>query len=175
MHGGRTTSATIGRHPRNVVVAHAALHRRQAVFRALGLPWYGGRLPGAGKLASRIDRAVVVADELIELGARGELGEGVGLPAVGIGGRAHSETLHDGSLRGLVLQRDIVVGVQGRLAAVGIENIDAKLLRAGNEAARDLTRLAVRVAEGAFKAQQGSQLVALLEALKAAQERKKGG
>jgi len=169
MHGGN--SGNPGDHARNVVAAHAAVHRRQAVFRALGLPWYGGRLPGAGKLASRIERAVIVADELIELGERGELD----LPAVGsLGGRAHSETLHDGSLRGLVLQRDIVVGVQGQLAAVGIENIDAKLLRAGNEAARDLTRLAVRVAEGAFKAQQGSQLVALLEALKAAQERKKG-
>ena len=113
---------------------------------------------------------MIVADELIELGERGELE----LPAAGgIGGRLHSETLHDGSLRGLVLQRDIVVGVQGQLAAVGIENIDTKLLRAGNEAARDLTRLAVRVAEGSFRAQQGNQLVALLEALKAAQERKR--
>ena len=36
----------------------------------------------------------------------------------------------------------------------------------------DLTRLAVRVAEGAFKAQQGNQLVTLLEALKSAQAKK---
>jgi len=169
-HGGKWRS---GDHERSTGKSHAAIRSRQAVFRALGLPWYGGRLPGAAKLASRIDRAVVVADELIELGERGELEP---LPSTtSIGGRLHSETLHDGSLRGLVLQRDIVVGVQGQLAAVGIENIDAKLLRAGNEAARDLTRLAVRVAEGAFKAQQGNQLVALLEALKAAQERKRGG
>jgi hypothetical protein len=108
---------------------------------------------------------VAVADDLIELGERGELPE---VPVV-LGGKAHSETLHDGSLRGLVLQRDIVVGVQARLDAVGIENVDVKLLRAGNEAARDLTRLAVRVAEGAFKREQGSELVQLLEALKAAQ------
>jgi hypothetical protein len=148
-----------------VRAAHIVLRARQATFRALGLPWYGGRLPKAAKLRERIDRAVAVADDLIELGDRGELPD---QPVV-LGGREHSATLHDGSLRGLVLQRDIVVGVQARLDAVGIENVDVKLLRAGNEAARDLTRLAVRVAEGAFKREQGSELVQLLEALKAAQ------
>jgi len=104
-----------------------------------------------------------------------------------LGGRLHSETLHEGSLRGLVLQRDTVLLVQREIDAAmalpagsgrtpeGLPTaaIDTKLLRAGNEAARMLTTLAVRVAEGAFKAQQGNQLVALLEQLKAAQERKK--
>jgi len=58
--------------------------------------------------------------------------------------------------------------VQGQLTRMG-EDVDVKLLRAGNEAARDLTKLAVLVAEGAFKAQQGNTLVALLDALKASQ------
>lgn len=164
MHGGN--SGNPGNHPRSVARAHAALHARQAIFKALGLSWYGGRLPKPARLRDRIDQAVQVADELIELG------ESEQLPLT-IGGRQHSETLHEGSLRGLVLQRDIVVGVQGQLDAVGIENVDVKLLRAGNEAARDLTRLAVRVAEGSFKAQQGSQLVTLLEALEAARARKR--
>lgn len=167
-HGGKWRS---GAHVRSVSRSHTVIRSRQAVFRALGLPWYGGRLPGAAKLVSRIERAVAVADDLIEML---ELEESASehLPAVGIGGRAHSETLHEGSLRGLVLQRDIVVGVQAQLDAVGIASVDVKLLRAGNEAARDLTRLAVRVAEGSFRAQQGLQLVQLLEALKAAQARK---
>jgi hypothetical protein len=108
------------------------------------------------------------------------------VPSIG-GSSEHAVVLNDGSYRGLVLQRDIVLLVQRELDAamasgVGSREtpdglptaaIDVKLLRAGNEAARDLTRLAVRVAEGAFKAQQGNQLVALLEALKAAQEKKK--
>jgi len=171
MHGG--TSGNPGNHPRSIARAQAARSARQTLFKALGLPWYGGRLPGTGKLVSRIERAVIVADEMIGLLEADLEGGGAALPAVGIGGRAHSETLHEGSLRGLVLQRDIVVGVQAQLDAVGIEHVDVKLLRAGNEAARDLTRLAVRVAEGSFRAQQGNQLVTLLEALKAAQERKK--
>jgi len=101
----------------------------------------------------------------------------------------HAVVLDSGSLAGLRLQRDTVLLVQRELdaamaagpgAGIAVDDkgqsiglptalIDVKLLRAGNEAARDLTKLAVRVAEGAFKAQQGNTLVALLDALKASQ------
>ncbi len=132
-----------------------------------------------------MDEALTLTGQVLEV-----LEDTAVLPA--IGGREHSETLHDGSLRGLVLQRDTVILVQREIDAamaagagassvvddkgrvVPTAAIDVKLLRAGNEAARMLTTLAVRVAEGAFKAQQGSQLVQLLEALKAAQEKKRG-
>lgn len=125
-----------------------------------------------------MDDALRAADLVIEA-TDGELAElRPVVPAIG-GSSAHGVVLNEGSLEGLVLQRDTVRMVQhevtAALAAQAAEErpyIDVKLLRAGNEAARNLTMLAVRVAEGAFKREQGSELVQLLEALKAAQ---KGG
>jgi hypothetical protein len=140
-----------------------------------------------------MDDALKAADAVLEhVGPDSLIELAPVVPAIG-GSTQHGEVLNDGSYRGLVLQRDIVMLVQreldvamaagaGAAMTVGKDGepsvptalIDVKLLRAGNEAARDLTRLAVRVAEGAFKAQQGNQLVALLEQLKAAQEKKRG-
>ncbi len=92
------------------------------------------------------------------------------LPATVDGGAivksAHAAVLDAGSLEGLELQRGSVRMVQAQLDALG-PDIDVKLLRAGNEAARDLVKAALRVAEGAFRAQEGNALLQLLESLKA--------
>jgi hypothetical protein len=166
MHGGN--SGNPGNHPRSVDRAHAVVQARQLLFKRLGLSWYGGRTPGRTKVLSRMDDALRVADALIEQGGVALSGELAPL----LPGTGHAKVLEEGAYLGLELQRDTVLMVKAQLDRSG-EDIDVKLLRAGNEAARDLTRLAVRVAEGAFKAQQGNQLVALLEQLKAAQERKR--
>ena len=148
----------------------AALHARQQTFKKLGLAWYGGRTPGRAKVLSRMDEALRVADVLLEQGGIVKAEEAATL----LPGNRHAELLEEGSYLGLELQRDTVRMVQGQLQRMG-EGVDVKLLRAGNEAARDLTKLAVRVAEGAFKAQQGNTLVALLDALKASQPGKDPG
>jgi len=160
MHGGNNYG---GNHQRSVARSHAAIRQRQAQFKALRLPWYGGRTPGRAKVLARMSDALEAADKLIAIAEmpRDEA------PAL-VPSNEHAVVLDSGSLAGLVLQRDTVLLVQSQLDALGAE-IDVKLLRAGNEAARDLTKLAVRVAEGAFKAQQGNTLVALLDALKASQ------
>ena len=148
----------------------------------MGLAWYGGRTPGVGKVVRRMDEALTAADAVIEQAGGDLVTLSSVVPTLG-GSSEHAVVLNEGSLAGLVLQRDTVRLVQREVSlalaqqeAAGDDPdprlrpaIDVKLLRAGNEAARMLTHLAVRVAEGAFKREQGSELVQLLEALKAAQ------
>jgi len=139
-----------------------ALHARQQTFNKLGLAWYGGRTPKLSTVKKRMSDALDIAADVIA-----QIEAPAIVPTIG-GSSEHADALNRGSLAGLKLQIRTVELVDAQLDALGAD-IDVKLLRAGNEAARDLTKLAVRVAEGAFKAQQGNTLVALLDALKASQ------
>lgn len=85
-------------------------------------------------------------------------------------GAAASE-LQLGAREGLTLQRGTVAMVQAQLDALG-PDIDVKLLRAGNEAARDLTKLAVHVAEAEFRGRRDDELTELIALL--AREKAKG-
>jgi hypothetical protein len=140
---------------------------RQAIFKALGLPWYGGRLPKLPKVLDKMTSAIVAAEVALEM-----------LPAVAAdkpdSAKDAGELLNEGARAGIILQRDTVRTVQAELDAArrGERECDLKLLRLGNDAGNALAKLAVRVAEGAFRAQEGNALLQLLEQLKAQQAEK---
>lgn len=150
--------------PENWDLVRAKVREQQQRMKALGLPWYGGYLPGRKKVLSRMEKAVEVADAILSLDREDE-------GAVVVAGE-HAVVLREGSLEGLKLQRDTVLLVHERLKAEGAE-IDVKLLRAGNEAAAALTKLAIRASEGEFRSRRDNVLERLLGMLEAQREEKK--
>lgn len=145
----------------------AAVVGKQALFKRLKLAWPGGPQPrNAKRVLAKIGKALRVAEEVLAALPESVADELVPMP----GGSEHAELLHIGSRDGLRLQVGTVQFAQRELeraeevrAADPMAPIDYKLLRLGNDAANQLNRLAVRVAEGAFRAQKDDVLLRLLE------------
>lgn len=135
--------------------AHRALMRKLELFRQLGIPWYGGRPRKPETVRSMVDdardaiaRDVAMLEEATSLMPDGSAGKRLGI--VALKGLDKLEAIVD-----MELDRD-----------------DPKQMRLIGDMALGCCKLFQRAAEGAFKAQQGHTLVALLEALKKAQEGK---
>lgn len=155
-HGGLSTGP---RRPPLTVRLQAGARLAQARMRALGLPWYGGRLPGYGKVLRRMAESVVKADHLLlELDA-------APLPAVEGAGEL-GPVLHEGTRAGLVLARDTVRMVQAELEREGAQ-ADIKLLRLGNDAGMQLARLSMKLADNELQRRKGDAVERLLEAIAA--------
>lgn len=121
-------------------------------MRALGLPWYGGRLPGRDKVLQRMDKAIAVAETLIEqLPAETD-------PSSTLG------QLTEGTREGLSLATETVKTVREVLRRDG-ETTDIKVWRLGNETAMNLARLSMRAAENEFQRRKGDAVEKLLEAI----------
>lgn len=164
-HGGNSYGGYRGG---TIVPMRKAMVARQALFKALGLPWYGGRPPKkASRVLANMDKALMVAETL--------LAEVEAMPAAKGTAAAVLDAATVDSLR---MQHDIVLlsrpqvdAMREAQAAGEVVPIDYKLLRISNEAARDLNRLSVRVAEGQFRARRDDVLVRLLEQLSAAEKK----
>jgi hypothetical protein len=159
MHGGTNPGGYRGQ-PVGPMNASRAL--KQALFKRLGLPWYGGRLPKAARVMEKMEKSLVVAEAMLE---RDEVVDGEGLVLLPSDG--HSQLLDEGSRDGLMLQRDTIRMARGQMldAQANAAPLDYKLLRLGNDAANALNRLAVRVAEGQFRVRRDDVLATLLEKL----------
>lgn len=162
-HGGYLTGGYRGG---SVVPMRAAVVGKQALFRAMRLPWYGGRPPkNVGRVLRKMAKVLEVAEQVLEVLPADDTSV-VPMP----GGAEHAAILHVGSRDGLQLQWDTVKFAKRELeraeearASDPAAPIDYKLLRLGNDAANQLSRLSVRVAEGMFRAKQDDVLVKLLE------------
>ncbi len=136
----------------------APVKKMQAVMRALGLSWHGGRPKQKAKL-TMADKAIAVANEVLEL-----------LPAsrdVPDDQKGSAELLGEGVRNGLLLTRDTVVLGRDLLARDG-ENVNLKFLGAANIAALGLVRLGIKAADTGSRNDIIGKLIAAIEAEKGA-------
>lgn len=130
-----------GRQPRGIRRGKGSLapiQRLQALRKAYRLPWYGGRLPGWKTLKRRMEEAVAEGEKALALVPNGTL----------------ASLLDEGTRDGLQLNVETVRQVLAVVLRDGVENVDAKLLRLGNEISQMMRRDAIRVAEHMFRVQQ---------------------
>ena len=154
-HGGRWNA---GSHKRRTKPANAAYAVRLALFRALGIPWHGGRPRKPRKVRTLVEQAKdrLPADIVALSEASAMLPQG-----------SSGQQLAEVALKGLRRLEEII--------DMPLDQDNPKQMRLVGDMALGVCKLFQRAAEGAFKAQQGNTLVALLEALKEAQARKTPG
>ena len=146
--------------PRSTVKQRAVVAARQALMRALGLPWYGGR-PKRRAEIKMADQAIAIANAVLEVlpPARANVPDSE---------KGTVELLSEGVRDGLLLARDTVRLGQMALARDG-EKVDRKLLGMANLTALGLTKLGLRAAEGERRDDVLGRLLAAIEAEKSGQ------
>lgn len=137
--------------------------RKQALMRALGLPWYGGA-PKRKATLRMADKAIAVANEILEM-----------LPVprnVPDEQKGSVELLGEGVRNGLLLTRDTVILGRDALAAYHAapadeKRLDLKLLGTANITALGLIKLGLKAADTGKRNDIISKLFAAMEAEKA--------
>ena len=133
------------------------VRRMQAIRKALGLPWYGGR-PRKRKTLTMADQAIELANDILEL-----------LPTprnVPDDQKGSAELLGEGVRNGLLLNRDTVLLGREMLARDG-EFVNLKLLSAANLTALGLVKLGLKAADTGSRNDIIGKLIAAIEAEKA--------
>jgi len=147
MHGGYLTGGYRGGSTKPATAARA---RKVTLLHALGLRWYGGAPRKPAKVRTMVDDArEKLTDDIVTI----------------------VEALPGLSGAGEQLGRAAVKGL-GRLEQIldmELDEHDPKQMRLIGDMALGVCKLFQRAAEGAFRAQEGSQLIQLLEQLKAQQ------
>lgn len=151
MHGGRSVGGYWGQ---PLGPAWRASAKKQALFRALGLPWYGGAPRRAAKVRTMVDEAkVALAGQIVELQAI--------VPAEvmtkAVDELSAPEALDRAALSGA---RQLVQIVERE-----IDWDELKQVRLIGDMAAVAMRLSVRVSEGQFRARRDDALARLLASL----------
>jgi hypothetical protein len=135
--------------------------KRQALFRSLGLSWYGGLGPKP-QPRQKMAEALETIDNMLEV-----------WPAPAVKDdtqKSPAELLGEGMRNGLLLTRDTIRMSQAALDRDG-ERVDRKLLNTGIMASLAICRIGLRAAEGELRAKHDDVLGRLLDLIKA----EKGG
>ena len=154
-HGGLGNCAN--HHPTGRQYQWKARAAKQALMRALGLPWYGGA-PKRTATLTMADKAIALANDILEQ-----------LPTprdVPDDEKGNVELLGEGVRAGLLLLRDTVKLGQAELL-LGRENINFKLLGQANLSALGTVKLGLKAADTGRRNDVIGKLLAAIEAEKA--------
>ncbi len=143
-------------HPTGRQYQWKARAAKQAVMKALGLPWYGGS-PKRKATLNMADKAIAIANDILET---------LPIPRdVPDDQKGNVELLGEGVRAGLLLLRDTVKLGQAELL-LGRENINFKLLGQANLSALGTVKLGLKAADTGSRHDIIGKLLAAIEAEK---------
>lgn len=128
----------------------------------MGLPWYGGRTPAREKVRAMADKALTIANGVMEVLSQ--------IPREDQAG----QVLLDGMLDGLAVGRHICARYLRHAELAGADAmLDPKMERLASDTAGWMCRLGAKVMEEAFRRRRDDTVGKLLEQLRVAEPTEK--